>query len=52
MLIHRCDSGGQPMGNNPVTGQISNWTNLGMLLKAGVAPHVVQPLPVVVPTEG
>ena len=35
MLIHRCDSGGQPMGNNPVTGAISNWTNLGMLLKAG-----------------
>jgi arabinogalactan endo-1,4-beta-galactosidase len=23
--------------NNPVTGAISNWTNLGMLLKAGVA---------------
>ena len=23
--------------NNPVTGSISNWTNLGMLLKAGVA---------------
>jgi len=37
MLIHRCDSGGQPMGNNPVTGSLSNWTNLGMLLKAGVA---------------
>ncbi|HEY7372568.1 MAG TPA: glycosyl hydrolase 53 family protein, partial [Polyangia bacterium] len=37
MLIHRCDSGGQPTGNNPVTGAISNWTNLGMLLKAGVA---------------
>jgi arabinogalactan endo-1,4-beta-galactosidase len=35
MLIHRCDSGGQPTGNNPVTGAISNWTNLGMLLKAG-----------------
>ena len=35
MLIHRCDSGGQPMGNNPVTGAISNWTNLGVLLKAG-----------------
>jgi arabinogalactan endo-1,4-beta-galactosidase len=37
MLIHRCDSGGQPTGNNPVTGAISNWTNLGTLLKAGVA---------------
>jgi arabinogalactan endo-1,4-beta-galactosidase len=37
MLIHRCDSGGQPTGNNPVTGAISNWTNLGSLLKAGVA---------------
>jgi arabinogalactan endo-1,4-beta-galactosidase len=35
MLIHRCDSGGQPTGNNPVTGSTSNWTNLGMLLKAG-----------------
>jgi len=35
MLIHRCDSGGQPTSNNPVTGAISNWTNLGMLLKAG-----------------
>jgi len=39
MLIHRCDSGGQPISgmNNPITGSISNWTNLGMLLKAGVA---------------
>jgi arabinogalactan endo-1,4-beta-galactosidase len=37
MLIHRCDSGGLPTGNdNPVTGAISNWTNLGALLKAGV----------------
>jgi arabinogalactan endo-1,4-beta-galactosidase len=36
MLIHRCDAGGQPtLGNNPVTGAISNWTNLGTLLKAG-----------------
>jgi arabinogalactan endo-1,4-beta-galactosidase len=35
MLIHRCDSGGQPTGNNPVTGSISNWANLGMLMKAG-----------------
>ena len=36
MLIHRCDSGGQPMGNNTITGSTSNWANLGMLLKAGV----------------
>jgi arabinogalactan endo-1,4-beta-galactosidase len=36
MLINVCDSGGQPTGNNQVTGSISNWTNLGMLLKAGV----------------
>jgi arabinogalactan endo-1,4-beta-galactosidase len=35
MLIHRCDAGGQPTGNNPVTGAISNWINLGTLLKAG-----------------
>ena len=37
MLIHRCDSGGLPMGTNAVTGSISNWTNLGKLFKAGVA---------------
>ena len=37
MLIHRCDSGGLPTGENPVTGKISSWPNLGMLLKAGVA---------------
>jgi len=37
MLIHRCNSGGQPTGDNPVTGRTSNWTNLGMLFKAGVA---------------
>lgn len=36
MLIHRCDSGGLPTGNNPVTGAIASWTNLGALLKAGV----------------
>jgi arabinogalactan endo-1,4-beta-galactosidase len=36
LLIHRCDSGGLPTGNNPVSGAISNWTNLGALLKAGV----------------
>src|SRR6185436_12917106 len=37
MLIHRCNSGGQPTGDNHVTGRTSNWTNLGMLFKAGVA---------------
>ena len=36
MLIHRCDGGGLPTGNNPITGSTSNWTNLGTLLKAGV----------------
>jgi arabinogalactan endo-1,4-beta-galactosidase len=36
MLIHVCDSGGQPTGNNKVTGSTSNWTNLGALFKAGV----------------
>jgi arabinogalactan endo-1,4-beta-galactosidase len=34
MLIHRCDAGGLPIGNNPITGALSNWTNLGALLKA------------------
>jgi arabinogalactan endo-1,4-beta-galactosidase len=36
MLLHRCDSGGQPTGNNPITGSTANWKNLGALLKAGV----------------
>jgi arabinogalactan endo-1,4-beta-galactosidase len=36
MLIHRCDADGQPTGTNQVSGSISNWTNLGALLKAGV----------------
>jgi arabinogalactan endo-1,4-beta-galactosidase len=36
MLLHVCDSGGQPTGSNKVTGSVSNWTNLGSLLKAGV----------------
>jgi arabinogalactan endo-1,4-beta-galactosidase len=36
MLLHRCDGGGQPTGDNPVTGSSSNWANLGALLKAGV----------------
>jgi arabinogalactan endo-1,4-beta-galactosidase len=37
MLIHRCDGSGQPLGDNPVTGAISSWANLGALLKAGVS---------------
>ena len=36
MLLHVCDSGGQPTGNNKITGSTSNWTNLGTLLKAGI----------------
>jgi arabinogalactan endo-1,4-beta-galactosidase len=39
MLLHLCDSGGQPTGNAPIQGAASSagWPNLGMLLKAGVA---------------
>lgn len=36
MLLHVCDGDGQPTGSNAVTGSISNWANLGTLLKAGV----------------
>lgn len=36
MLLHLCDSAGQPMGNHVVTGSVANWSNLGALLKAGV----------------
>jgi arabinogalactan endo-1,4-beta-galactosidase len=36
MLLHVCDSGGQPTGSARVTGSISNWTNLGTLFKAGI----------------
>jgi arabinogalactan endo-1,4-beta-galactosidase len=36
MLLHQCDTGGQPTGSHSVTGSTSNWTNLGALLKAGV----------------
>jgi arabinogalactan endo-1,4-beta-galactosidase len=35
MDIHVCSASGQPVGNNQVTGSISNWNNLGSLLKAG-----------------
>jgi arabinogalactan endo-1,4-beta-galactosidase len=39
MLLHLCDSGGQPTGNAPIQGAATSagWPNLGMLLKAGVA---------------
>ena len=39
MLLHLCDSGGQPTGNAPVQGAATTagWPNLRMLLKAGVA---------------
>jgi arabinogalactan endo-1,4-beta-galactosidase len=40
MLLHICDSGGQPTGTAPrVTGAASTagWPNLGLLLKAGIA---------------
>jgi arabinogalactan endo-1,4-beta-galactosidase len=39
MLLHHCDSGGQPLTGQtiPVTGSTGNWTNLGKLLKAGIA---------------
>jgi len=36
MLLHVCDSNGQPTGNNQVTGSTSNWSNLGALFKAGI----------------
>ena len=36
MLLHVCDSGGQPTGGNKITGSTSNWSNLGALLKAGI----------------
>jgi arabinogalactan endo-1,4-beta-galactosidase len=36
MLLHICDSSGQPTGNNQVTGSTSNWSNLGALFKAGI----------------
>ena len=39
MLLHVCNAGGQPTGNNPIQGAATTagWPNLGMLLKAGVA---------------
>jgi arabinogalactan endo-1,4-beta-galactosidase len=35
MDIHVCDANGHPTGVNPVGGPISNWGNLGSLLRAG-----------------
>jgi arabinogalactan endo-1,4-beta-galactosidase len=35
MEIDVCDSNGQPVRTNQVTGAISNWANLAALLKAG-----------------
>jgi arabinogalactan endo-1,4-beta-galactosidase len=38
MLLHHCDSGGQPNTDKPaITGSTGNWTNLGKLLNAGIA---------------
>jgi arabinogalactan endo-1,4-beta-galactosidase len=37
MLLHICDSRGQPTGTSTVNGSVLNWGNLGQLLKAGVA---------------
>jgi arabinogalactan endo-1,4-beta-galactosidase len=39
MLLHICDSGGQPTGNASIQGAATStgWPNLGMLLKAGLA---------------
>ena len=37
MLIHVCDSTGSPTGTSAVNGSALNWSNLGQLLKAGVA---------------
>ncbi|HEY4104793.1 MAG TPA: glycosyl hydrolase 53 family protein [Polyangiaceae bacterium] len=35
MDIHDCNADGIPTGMNAVTGVVSNWTNLGALLRAG-----------------
>lgn len=35
MLLHRCDSSGQPSGDNPITGSTKDWSKLGALLAAG-----------------
>lgn len=35
MDIHDCNTDGTPTGTSPVNGSISNWANLGALLRAG-----------------
>ncbi|HEX2669885.1 MAG TPA: glycosyl hydrolase 53 family protein [Polyangiaceae bacterium] len=35
MDIHVCDQNGNPKSVNPVAGAVSNWSNLGALLRAG-----------------
>jgi len=35
MDIHLCDENGHPTGVSPVAGAVSNWSNLGALLRAG-----------------
>jgi arabinogalactan endo-1,4-beta-galactosidase len=37
MLIQICDANGLPTSTNPINGSVSNWANLGKLLKAGIA---------------
>jgi arabinogalactan endo-1,4-beta-galactosidase len=37
LLLHICDANGMPTGGSPASGSVSNWTNLGTLLKAAVA---------------
>lgn len=36
MLLHLCDSTGQPTGSAKVTGSTSDWSSLGTLFKAGI----------------
>jgi arabinogalactan endo-1,4-beta-galactosidase len=37
MLLHICDAAGMPLRDSPVQGSISNWANLGALLRAGAS---------------
>jgi arabinogalactan endo-1,4-beta-galactosidase len=44
MLLHRCDGRGQPIASNPIAGSVSDWQNLGLLLKsASEAVKAVDP---------
>jgi arabinogalactan endo-1,4-beta-galactosidase len=44
LLLHICDANGMPTGGSPASGSVSNWANLGTLLKAAVAGvHEVDP---------